>query len=265
MRRILAFSLLLAFSGARAESPNKLPKPTSYVSDNAGVIDPESRLQMEQLAAEVESKAHATIEMVTIKSLDGLSIEEFTTRLEDNWKVGPKGTDKGVLMVFAIQDHKRRIEVGYGLEGALNDAKVGDIGRSMVPQLKANEYGPAMLMGMEQVADDIANDAGVTLTSPIDRMNQIEQTMPAQPRPKPSPWRIAWGLLRLVFFILVFLTVLRGGGGWGVLWLLLGSRLGPGRGGGGGGFGGGGGGGGGSDFGGGFGGGSGGGGASGDW
>ena len=159
---------ILCARPARAEDPAKLPKPTSYVSDNAGIIDPESQAMMQQLATEVESKAHATLEVVTIKSLDGLTIEQFATALEDNWKVGPKGSDKGVVMIFALNEHKWRIEVGYGLEGALNDAKVGDIGRSMVPQLKGGEYGPAILNGEEQVADDIATDAGVTLSPLLD-------------------------------------------------------------------------------------------------
>jgi uncharacterized protein len=247
---------MLACAAAHAESPDKLPKPMSYVSDLANVIDPGSKLAMEQLATEVESKAHATLEVVTIQSLDGMTIEEFTTRLEDNWKVGPKGTDKGVLIVFALKEHKWRIEPGYGLEGVLNDAKVGDIGRSMVPQLKAGQYGPAILMGMQQVANDVAADSGVTLTASDQAMERNAAQYPVQR--SPSPWRI----LRLFLFIIIFFFVLRGGGGWGILGFLLGSQL-AGRGGGGG-FGGGGGGGG-DDFGGGFGGGSGGGGASGDW
>ena len=154
------------FGFAHAESVDKLPKPTSYVSDFAGVIDPASKAQIEELCGEVDRQAHATIAVVTIKSLDGQTIEDFTTALEDKWKVGPKGTDKGILMVFAIQDHKRRIEVGYGLEGILNDAKVGDIGRSMVPQLQQGQYGPAIQGGVVQIANVIAADAGVSLTQP---------------------------------------------------------------------------------------------------
>jgi uncharacterized protein len=242
---------------AHGESPDKLPKPTSYVSDNAGIIDPESLAMMQQISAEVESKAHATLEVVTVNSLDGLTIEQFATALEDNWKVGPKGTDKGVLMIFALKEHKWRIEVGYGLEGVLNDAKVGDIGRSMVPQLKGKQYGPAILMGEEQVADDIANDAGVTLTSFLDMQDQIEASLPPPPPPPSHP--VLRGI-QVFFFLVIFVVVLRLGG-WRLLFILLGSNL-IGRGGGGGGFGGGGGG---DDFGGGFGGGSGGGGASGSW
>jgi uncharacterized protein len=197
---------ILCARPARAEDPAKLPKPTSYVSDNAGIIDPESQAMMQQLATEVESKAHATLEVVTIKSLDGLTIEQFATALEDNWKVGPKGSDKGVVMIFALNEHKWRIEVGYGLEGALNDAKVGDIGRSMVPQLKGGEYGPAILNGEEQVADDIATDAGVTLSPLLDMQQQVEASMPPPPPQKLSPWRVAGGIIRLVIFIIVAMS-----------------------------------------------------------
>jgi uncharacterized protein len=269
LRRLASLFLLCVFAASfvRAESPDKLPKPTSYVADFANVIDPASKENIEQLAWQVYSKAHATIEVVTVKSLDGQDIDQWTTALEDNWKVGPKSSDKGILMVFAIQDHKRRIEVGYGLEGILNDAKVGDIGRSMVPQLQQGQYGPAIQSGVQQIANVIATDANVALTSP-------QQTAsPAYTYQQPHH-RTNW--IRIIFFIIFIALMLhgggRGGGGRGWLWFLLGSMMGGGFGGGGGRGGGfgdgggeGGGGGGGGDFGGGFGGGSGGGGASGDW
>jgi uncharacterized protein len=193
--------------------------------------------------------------VVTVKSLDDDSIEDFTTKLEDKWKVGPKGSDRGIVMVFAIKEHKRRIEVGYGLEGILNDAKVGDIGRSMVPQLQQNQYGPAILDGVQQMGNVIAADKGVTL----DEAPQPVEPQPVMTRSHGFPWI---KLILFVFFVLIFARGGGRGGGW--LWFLAGSMLGGGgRGNGGSGFGGGSGGG--SDFGGGFGGGSGGGGASGDW
>jgi uncharacterized protein len=252
------------FSAARAESPDKLPKPTSYVADFAGVIDPVSKENIEQLAWQVYSKAHATIEVVTVKSLDGQNIDEFTTALEDNWKVGPKSSDKGILMVFAIQDHKDRIEVGYGLEGILNDAKVGDIRRNMHDDLIQGQYGAGIQSGVQQIANVIAADANVTLTSPEQQQQAPTYTYHPQHR------GVSW--IRIIFFI-IFIALLfhgggRGGGGRGWLWFLLGNMMGGGfRGGGGfgGGDGDGGGSGGGGDFGGGFGGGSGGGGASGDF
>jgi uncharacterized protein len=253
----------------RGESVDKLPKPTSYVSDFAGVVDADSKQSIEDLCRQVYEKAHATIVVVTINSLDGVDIEDFTTQLEDKWKVGPKGSDKGVLMVFAIQDHKRRIEVGTGLEGILNDAKTGDIGRDMVPQLKADQYGPAMLLGVQEIGNVIAADAGVTLDSAVPHTYHREDTRQNNGR--------GFGIGGIIFVIVMIFLFSRGGrgggggGGRGLMWFLLGSVLGGGGrgyGGGGGGFGGGGGdsgGGGGGDFGGGFGGGSDGGGSSGDW
>jgi uncharacterized protein len=271
MRRIVS-CLLLVFAalGATAESPTSLPQPTSYVSDFANVIDPASKQAIEQLAAQLAAKAHSTMEVVTVHSLDGQTIEDWTTALEDKWKVGPKGTDKGVVLVFAINDHKDRIEVGYGLEGVLNDAKVGDILRSVKPDLEQSNYGPGIESAVQQVATDVATDAGVALTPP---------QQPQQPTYRYQPIHHHTNWFPIVFFVIFLLLVLfrggggGGGGGRGWLWFLLGNTLGGGFGGGrggggfsdggGGGFGGGGGDGG--NFGGGFGGGSGGGGASGDW
>jgi len=270
-RCALLLTLTLGFSGGLcAESVKDLPQPTSYVSDLAGVIDADSRAQMEALGAEVERETHSTIEIVTVHSLDGEPIEEFATALEDKWRVGPKGTDRGVLMIFAMNDRKRRIEVGNGLEGVLNDAKAGDIGRSMDPLLKQGQTGQAILEGEQQVANDIAADAGVTLTPLPQRQ---------QPRQRSSQrGGGGYGIVPIILIIVFLYFLFRGGrggrgggGGGGLGWFVLGNLLGSGRGGfgggGGGGFSGGGGGGGSDDggFGGGFGGGSEGGGASGGW
>src|SRR6185437_2020005 len=142
----------------------------------------------------------------------------------------------------------------------LNDAKVGDIGRTMVPWLQRGEYGQGLLEGQQQIAKVIAADANVTL-APLQQ--PVRQPVPQRGR---KDW-----LGIIVFFVIIFFIFRggrRGGGGW-LPWFILGNMRGGGRrggwGGGSGGFGGGGGGGGGGDFGGGFGGGSGGGGASGDW
>ncbi|WP_263379847.1 TPM domain-containing protein [Granulicella paludicola] len=245
---------------ARAQVVDKLPAPTDYVSDFANVIDPGSKQQIDELCSELDHQAHAQVAVVTIPSLEGQSIEEFSTALEDKWKVGPKSTDRGLLMVFAIKEHKRRIEVGYGLEGILNDAKVGDIGRSMVPQLEQAQYGPAIYGGLQQISRVIATDAGVTLTQ-----SQPQHTYHREQKRGSN----IGSIIRIIFFLIVLVVIFSGrGGGSGWLWFLLGNVLGSGGGGGrgrGDGFGGGGGGDGGGGFGGFGGGGSGGGGASGDW
>ena len=253
--------LLVCLGQGRAEKVSDLPAPTGYISDFAGVISPEIKAQLEQRCTEVDRQAHAQIAVVTVKTIDGdESIEEFATELENKWKVGPKNTDRGILMVLVMTPRHGRIEVGYGLEGVLNDAKVGDIGRSMVPDAARGDYDSAVTLGVGQISRLIAADAGVSLT-PIVRRQAASQRQAA---PLSVFQLLVYGVVASVVLFVLFR-----GGGSGLLWFLLGNIMGGGFGGGrrGGGFGDGGGGNGGDDGGfGGFGGGSsGGGGASGDF
>jgi len=229
-------------SFATAESVDKLPKPASYVSDYANVFDAATQQQMEDLCAQVKTKANAEIAVVTVNDLGGSPVEQFTHDLQQKWGVGTKGTDRGIVMLFAIHDRKRWIEVGNGLQGILNDAKVGDIGRSMVPQLQQGEYGPAALNGVQQIANTIAADANVTLDTPVHHTYHRE----AARRSGGHGFGIG-GVIFLVILLFVLFNAGRGGrggggggGGRGWMWFLLGSMLGSGRRGYGGGYGGGG-------------------------
>src|SRR5580692_5860164 len=117
-KRYAAPLLLLAASfWAMGEQVRDLPNPTNYLNDFAGVLSSETQASLNALCAQVDRQAHAQIAVVTVKTLDGDPIENFATELEEKWKVGPKGSDRGVLLIIATNDHKYRIEVGYGLEG----------------------------------------------------------------------------------------------------------------------------------------------------
>lgn len=266
---LLVFTSLLPAPG-RAESVDSLPKPTDYVSDFAHVLSPEAIARIDRICSQLDhTQANAQVAVVTVRSLDGDDAADWASRLEDKWKMGKKGSDRGVLILLAVDDHKRRIDVGYGLEGILPDGKVGDIGREMVPYLRRNDFDGAVLLAVGEVGQVIAEDAKVSL-------QDSEQGKPVPgvqvPRHHSSPLG--------GFILLIILMVLFGGSwifrllfGWGLLSSILGGNRwsGGGWGGGswgsGGGWGGGGGdsGGGGGGFGG-FGGGDfGGGGAGGDW
>ena len=148
---------------AVGETVAKMPAPTGYVDDYAGVYTAAMKMQMEALCRELHDKTKAQVFVVTVHSLGGESVEAFANTLFHNWKIGEKKTDRGAMLLFAIDDHKYRIEVGYGLEGILNDAKVGDIGRAFVPELKAENYAGAAQMGLQSVVQVIADDAKVQL------------------------------------------------------------------------------------------------------
>jgi uncharacterized protein len=250
-----------------AESVSTLPSPTGYVSDFAGVLSPSTRQNVEYLCTQVGRQAHAQIAVVTIKTLDGdQSIEEFATALEDKWKIGPKGTDRGVLMLLVMSPRRGRIEVGYGLEGILNDAKAGAILRTMIPYTQQGDYNSAVPRGVGQIAQIIATDAGVTLSLNQPPMHQYHRQQQAPVQLSLTQILIGGGVILFLLFIMIKT------GNTGLIFFLLGNLMGGGGGGyrgrdddrRGGGFGGGFGGGGGGGFGGFGGGSSGGGGASSD-
>jgi uncharacterized protein len=257
-RRWLALLLLLFPIAAVCQAVKDLPKPTDYVSDFAHVMSPGTIQQLGVVCGQVDHEAHAQIAVVTVKTLDDVPVEDYAVQLYQAWGLGAKNgpdQDRGVLILVAVQDRKRFISTGYGLEGILPDAKVGEIGRAMVPMLRNNDFDGAMTLAVGQISQIIAQDAGVQLT-PL----QGQETVPQQ---------VHLGLGQVIFFGIVVLLVivfLARFGGSGLIGFLLGMFFGGGFGGGGGGFGGGGGGGGGGDGFGGFGGGStGGGGAGGSW
>ena len=273
--RAIFFALILVVFipfTASAQTAQIPDKPTGYVSDFANVLSPDAKAKLTALCTEVDQKAKAQIAVVTVPTIDGQSAFDYSYALATKWGVGPKQVSRGVLILYATNDHKYWTQVGYGLEGILPDGKVGAFGREAVPILRQNNYDAALLLVTRRIADVIAQDAGVTLTGPSPVRNYQRDNQSTS-----GPGLIV-GLVFLFFFISLIFRIFRGGGprgggGGGSAWWiapLIGSSIG--RGGwGGGGFGGsgwsggGGGGGGGGGFGG-FGGGSfGGGGAGGDW
>ena len=259
---LLLAALLVYFPPAAwSEAVKDLPQPTSYVSDFAKVLSPQTVAELESLGSQLDhSAANAKIAVVTVRNLDGEDSASYANELEDHWKMGMKGgaQNRMVLVLLAVDDRKYRIDVSYDLEGILNDAKVGDMGREMVPYLRARDYDGALTLVVGQLAQVIAADAGVTLAdAPAVSHQQVRHHSNFGP---------------LIVFLIIFLFF----GGFSILRFLLfaglfggGFRGGPWMGGGwggggGGGFGGGSGGGGFGGFGGG-GGGFGGGGAGGDW
>ncbi|MFP5226249.1 MAG: TPM domain-containing protein [Acidobacteriota bacterium] len=254
--------LFFLLAPALPQAVKDLPKPTDYVSDTAHVMSAQAIDRINHLCGELDHEAHAQIAVVTVNTTNGEPIQQYAVDLEDAWKVGPKGSDRGLIILYAVNDRRYWIETGYGLEGILPDGKVGEIGRQMRPMLRNNDFDGAATLAVDETSQIIAQDAGVKL-QPLSRWGA------QQPQPQATAGQIVGGI---VFLVLVVIFLIWAGGS-GILGFLLGMFFGGGRWGGGGwgggGFGGGGFGGGGGDSGsgfGGFGGGStGGGGAGGSW
>lgn len=214
-----------------------------YVTDLAHVIAPATKAQLETLCAEVQQKTGAQIAVVTVDSLDGETKEDYAADLYKHLGVGSKQDSRGVLLLLAPKERQYRIEVGYGLEPVINDARAGDIGREMVPDLRQQDYSAAVLLATTRVAQLIAADKGVQL-------NGVPVNKPRAPSSAMAGW-IPWAVIVVIFLIISAISraIRRGGrggprsggggsGGGALPWLLLGSAL-SGRGGSwGGGFGG---------------------------
>src|ERR1700722_5187496 len=163
-RACLAAVLLLSLDTlARPESVSQLP-PTGYVNDFAHVLDPATTAQINDTCRQIDERAHAQIALVTINSLDGADIESYAVDLFKKWGIGAKSTNRGVLILYSIQDHRARIEVGYGLEPILPDGKVGGFQREAIPLMRSGNYNDALLLVTSRVAEVIATDAGIQLT-----------------------------------------------------------------------------------------------------
>ena len=246
--------------------------PAGYVTDLAGILQPQAKTQLEAMCTELEQKTGAQMAVVTVKSLEGEEIDPYAVDLFKQLGVGKKKEDNGVLLLVAPNDRKYRIEVGYGLEPVINDARAGDAGRLMVPYFRRGDYSGGITAAAAQLAKYIADDKGVTLTG-------MPEVRPVRHQHSDNSGLGLWIVLGII--LLVFLMSRSGrssgldgrGGGIGSGWWIgpvIGGMASRRRGGGGwsggGGWGSGGGwGGGGGGFGGFGGGGSGGGGASGSW
>jgi uncharacterized protein len=198
---------------ARAESVASLPQPTDYVSDYAHVLSPEAVARLDAICSQLDhSAANAKVAVVTVHDLDGDDAADYANQLEDHWKIGDKDKVKGqnryAMVLIAAGDHKYRIEVGYGLEGILPDGKTGDIGRDMVPDLRAGDYDGAVTLAVGEVAQVIADDAKVTLNAdlPAPAPRHVHQSSP-------------FGGFILLLIILFFF------GGFSLLRILFGASL----------------------------------------
>src|SRR2546427_7135027 len=160
---VLLCAAFLAAALARAEDIKSI-HPTGYVTDLAGVIDAEKKASLEALCGELEQKTGAQMAVVTVRSLEGESVETYAVDLFKQLGVGSKKDNRGVLLLLAPNERKYRIEVGYGLEPGINDAREGDARRSMVPYLRQGDYGKASEVAAWQLAKYIAADAEVTLS-----------------------------------------------------------------------------------------------------
>ncbi|HUK14910.1 MAG TPA: TPM domain-containing protein [Bryobacteraceae bacterium] len=220
--RLAAAAALFAFGGRAVDW--KTLKPQGYVSDFAGVVDLAGRARLESYCAAVERATGAQIALVTISSLEGEPIEDVANTIFRAWGVGQKSSNEGIMLLLAVNDHRSRLEIGYGLEPIVPDGMAGGVLREMRPALRQKDYGDALLAAAETIGATIAQAKHVS----------IGQGPPRRVHPSAGD-SIPWPLLIGGIVLLVLLLrsgAPRGYGGFGgggfLPGLILGNTMGRG-------------------------------------
>lgn len=198
-RWLAAFALalpLLAPGHVAAQAKHiDVPPPRGFVSDFAGVVDPATRQRLELLIQELKQKTGSEIAVVTVRSTQPETVDDYAMAIAEHWKPGDQKKDNGVVFLVATEDRKMHILTGYGVEGPLPDGKVGAIrDQLVVPAFRQGDFSRGIADATTALAAEIAKDAGVTLSG-----------LPRRERPQPQQL----SLLQLILLLVLLFIILR--------------------------------------------------------
>ncbi|MBI5701566.1 TPM domain-containing protein [Candidatus Saganbacteria bacterium] len=150
---IFLFAALVSFSNA---AEPVYPNYVGYVNDFANVLDSSTKNQINEICVSLEAITKSELAVVTVKTTAPLDSKSYVVKLFEKWKVGKKGLDNGVIFLLASDDRRVEIEVGYGLEGVINDAKAGEIlDQFVVLSFKKGDFSEGMLLGSKALSQRI--------------------------------------------------------------------------------------------------------------
>ncbi len=176
---LLLLSVILSGAGAVSAAEIKFPELSGRVVDQANILSPSEEEQLTAIVAGVEQKSTDQIVIVTVGSLQGVTIEDYGVQLGRHWGIGQAGKDNGVLLIVAPNERKVRIEVGYGLEGVLPDALAGlIIQRRILPFFKKGDLPGGIRAGVEDIKDALLGQKEEVLLRAKKPEKQIDPYLP---------------------------------------------------------------------------------------
>lgn len=144
------------------------PSPTRYffVNDFADVLSHETEEKIYRLGKQLEDKTGAQVVLVTIDTLDGQDIDEYANILFEKWGIGQKDKDNGVLILYANAERLLRIEVGYGLEGAVPDIKTAEIRENYIrPYTQYDDFNSGLYNGYAAIVNEVAKEYDIEINA----------------------------------------------------------------------------------------------------
>ncbi|MBF5008708.1 TPM domain-containing protein [Burkholderia pseudomultivorans] len=152
LRLAFAFVTFFVFGTACVRADVPVPALTARVTDEAGTLTSDQKATLEQTLKEFESRKGTQISVLIVPTTEPESIEQFSMRVVEQWKLGRKNVDDGALLIVAMNDRALRIEVGYGLEGALTDATSNRIiNETILPRFKAGDFYGGISAGLDSI------------------------------------------------------------------------------------------------------------------
>jgi len=212
MKRLAILACAVIVLGSLPVASAEVPRLEGRVTDLAGLYTSTEAAEIEQTLEALENETGAQVAVLTIPTLDGVPIEDYSIRVVDEWRLGEAERDNGALIVIARDDRRIRIEVGYGLEGVLPDALAGRIiDRAMTPAFRRGDFAGGTRAAIDVIGAAIRGDPDLGARLPAAR---------------PSSDTGVPGLAAAVIFLAVIGTFAlsalfsKGGAGW-FLYLFL--------------------------------------------
>ena len=205
--RRLALFAFVAFLLVLPALALDFPALNGRVVDDAGILDGETRAALTQKLAEFEAKTTDQFVVVTLKSLQGTSIEDFGVELGRHWQIGQRDKNNGVLLIVAPNERRVRIEVGYGLEGALTDAVSRlIIENGITPRFRAGDFAGGITRGVDDIISVLSGDAEEWKARAARRPDTVSPTDSTR---NDSIWPVIWVVL--VVMVVVFICSMLAG------------------------------------------------------
>jgi uncharacterized protein len=170
---------LIFFSPSSAQAQRAIPELWGlHVHDEAHVLTQPAIDKLEQQLIAYQDSTSNEIAVLIIPSLEGDALEDYSLRVVEKWQLGKKNKDNGVLLLIVVDEHKIRIETGYGLEGVLTDAKASRIIRNeMAPPFRQNQYDEGVIAGINAIEKAIGGEYQEDNEGELDQLSWTERTL----------------------------------------------------------------------------------------
>lgn len=207
----LCLCLSLLFCGC--EETSKYPSPTKeeYVNDFASVINDADKKEMLNRGKDLEDKTGAEIALITVDDTDGEEIDEYALNIGDEWGVGKKGEDNGIVIVLSVDERDIYVAIGYGLEGILPDSKVGRLlDNYAIPHLSNDDYSKGLTELYKALVNEVFIEYGIQVDEDYVPADQLNEASALEDDVSPIAVIIAWVILIALITLYTFIFRRRG-------------------------------------------------------